>query len=101
MDKRDESENKQKREEDNTESEINESTEENADHRNVNNATIWETPEMLPEKNREGKHININEENDCDKKDENVPVEVMLAKNITLKELSKISDNTENAKDKM
>lgn len=56
---------------------------------------------MLPEKNREGKHININEENDCDKKDENVPVEVMLAKNITLKELSKISDNTENAKDKM
>lgn len=56
---------------------------------------------MLPEKNREGKHININEENDCDKKDENIPVEVMLAKNITLKELSKISDNTENAKDKM
>lgn len=35
---------------------------------------------MLPEKNREGKRININEENDCEKKDEYVPVEVMPAK---------------------
>lgn len=35
----------------------------------------------------EGQLININEECGCDEKDDNVPEEVMLTKNFTLKEL--------------
>jgi hypothetical protein len=43
---------------------------------------------MQPEKQRAGKFININKESDCvEKKGRDIPEEVLLQNNFTLKEL--------------
>ena len=44
--------------------------------------------DMNLEELSEGKLININEENNCDEKDEGVPDEVTPTENFTFKELS-------------
>ena len=47
---------------------------------------LLEALDSQPEEFSEGQLININEECGCDEKDDNVPEEVMLTKNFTLKE---------------
>lgn len=56
---------------------------------------------MQPMKLSEGKLIDINEESDCDRKDEFVPEKVTPAKYLTFKEFSEIFHDTESTKDKM
>lgn len=53
-------------------------------------------PETLASQSEDGL-IDVNEENGCDTKDEDVPREVTLAKKFTLKELSETFHNIENA----
>lgn len=48
-----------------------------------------------------GELFNINEENDCDEKNEDMPEEMMLPKNCTLKKLQEIIHNIDSAKDKI
>ena len=50
---------------------------ERADHGNVDTATVQE---VQSEELREDEFVTINEESSCDKKAENVPENVMLAK---------------------
>lgn len=45
---------------------------------------------MPPEERGESKLVDINEESDCEEKDEDGPEEVVLAINFTLKEFSEI-----------
>ena len=67
---------------------VNEVIEEIADLGNVDAVTGWEIMDMNLEELSEGKLININEENNCDEKDEGVPDEVTPTENFTFKELS-------------
>lgn len=59
------------------------------------------TPDMQPEELSEDELMDINEESGCDKKDEDVPEEVMSAINFTLKELLEIFYNIKGAKNEM
>ncbi|XP_054942863.1 neutral amino acid transporter 9 [Physeter macrocephalus] len=68
---------------------------------NVDIAAIRETLGMQPEELREGEIINMNEESGCDEKDEDVPEEVTLSKNFTLKEFLAILHNIEITKNGM
>ena len=68
---------------------------------NVDTAAIRETLGMQPEELREGELINMNEESGCDEKDEDVPEEVTLSKNFTLKEFLAILHDIESTKNEM
>lgn len=63
--------------------------EEVADHGIVDRETICETKDTQPKGLSEGELININDESGFDKKDEDVPEEVMLANNFNIKETLK------------
>lgn len=69
-----------------TELKLNRITEEIAGWGNVDTAAIWATLAMQPEELNKGKLADINEKRDCNKKDEDVPEEVTLAKKLPVKE---------------
>ena len=48
-----------------------------------NTATVQETQDLQSEELSEDKPVNINKECSCDKKDEDAPEEVTLAKKLT------------------
>lgn len=56
---------------------------------------------MQQEELSEGTYIDINEENGCNEKEEDIPEEGTLAKNFILKDLLTLFHDIENAKDKM
>lgn len=56
---------------------------------------------MQQEELSEGTYIDINEENGCNGKEEDIPEEGTLAKNFILKDLLTLFHDIENAKDKM
>ena len=62
--------------------------------------TTERTLDMQSEKLNKG-DIDVNEESGCDQKDKNVPEEVILSKNFTLKEISRTFNNTKCSKDKI
>ena len=63
--------------------------EEIADHGIFDRETIWETKDTEPKEVSEGELININYESGFDKKDDDVPEEVILANNFNIKETLK------------
>lgn len=77
--------------------------EEIADCGNVHAAALQETPDVQLDELREDKLIDINDKNDCDKKDEDVPEEVTPAKNFQIKGTltAVIFHDNENTKNKM
>lgn len=66
----------------------------------ADDAAIWETG-YAPEELSKGKLITMNEESGCDEICEDVPEEVMMAKNFIWKEILEISHDIESTKDKM
>lgn len=84
-----------------TELKLNRITEEIAGWGNVDTAAIWATLAMQPEELNKGKLADINEKRDCNKKDEDIPEEVTLARNFLLKRTFEILHDLESSKNKM
>lgn len=74
---------------------------ERAGHGNVHTNAVQQSLDMKPGELSKHLSTNISKESGCEKKNEDVPEEVTLAKKFTLKKLSKIFHNIERPKQTM